>query len=456
VSLPALLWRAATSVAVPLLPLHLALRARRRKENASRLAERRGKPGGAARPSGTLFWLHAASVGEVLSVLPVLEAMAARTAPGLALLVTTGTVTSAEILARRASPALTARLIHRFVPLDVPAWAARFLDAWKPDAGAFVESELWPNLLAEARARGLPLALVNARMSARSARHWSWLPGFAAELLGSFRLVLAQGEGDAARLRALGARSVQGWGNLKAAAPPLPVDAAELDRLRAHLAGRPVFLAASIHPGEEAPVAAAHRAAAARLPGLLTILVPRHPERGAAMAAALAPHGRVARRSLGELPGPDTAFWLADTLGELGLFYRLAGACLMGGTLVPRGGQNPLEPARLRCPVLLGPHTQNFAEPVARLLGAGAAQRVAAPGCPKLAEALVAVLSEPRRAQAMADAAAAVADDHTGLPERVAAALLELLPEEKRPGAGIGISPAAAQDALEGRGPVEA
>jgi 3-deoxy-D-manno-octulosonic-acid transferase len=455
VSFPALLWRAVATAGAPLLPPYLALRARRGKEIPARLAERRGEAG-LPRPQGALFWLHAASVGEVLSALPVLEAMAAQPSPaGLTLLVTTGTVTSAEILARRASPALAARLIHRFVVLDVPSWVARFLDAWRPDAGAFVESELWPNLLAAARARGVPLALINARMSQRSARLWSFLPRFAAELLGRFRLVLAQGECDAVRLRALGAAHVQGWGNLKAAAPPLPVDEAELARLRKLLAGRPVFLAASTHPGEEAPIAAAARAAAERLPGLLTIIVPRHPERGTAVAATLAPYGRAVRRSLREDPAPETDFWVGDTLGELGLFYRLAGACVMGGTLVDRGGQNPLEPARLRCPILLGPHTGNFHEPVDRLLGVGGAQRVEALGCPKLAEALVTVLSERCRAQAMAEAAAAVADDHAGLPERVAKALLDLLPEEKRPGAGSGTS-AAAQAALEGRGSVEA
>jgi 3-deoxy-D-manno-octulosonic-acid transferase len=174
------------------------------------------------------------------------------------------------------------------------------------------------------------------------------------------------------------------------------------------------------------------------------------------VAAALLPHGRVTRRAEGEQPDRDAAFHVADTLGELGLFYRLAGACLVGGSLVPHGGQNPLEPARLRCPILLGPHTANFEEPVARLLGVGGALRVEAPGCPTLAEALRSVLSGADRAQAMADAAAAVADDHAGLPDRVAVALLELLPKEPRPGTSVGESPAAALDALEGRGPVEA
>ncbi|WP_270939395.1 3-deoxy-D-manno-octulosonic acid transferase, partial [Falsiroseomonas oryzae] len=196
-SLGAAAWRLGATLIAPLLPLHLARRARRGKEIADRLPERRGE--GAARPPGRLFWLHAASVGETLSVLPVLDAMAARD-PSLHLLVTTGTVTSAELLARRLPVPLAPRVIHRFAPLDVPAWVERFLEGWRPDAGAFVESELWPNLLAAAARRGVPMALVNARMSPRSAARWRRAPGLARATLGSFRLVLARSEGDAARL----------------------------------------------------------------------------------------------------------------------------------------------------------------------------------------------------------------------------------------------------------------
>lgn len=457
--MPARLWRTGAALVAPFLPCYLTHRVRRGKEIAGRLPERYGE--GAARPEGPLLWLHAASVGETLSLLPVLEALARR-APELRFLVTTGTVTSAQILQRRAEGLLASgRMLHRFAPLDVPSWCARFLDGWRPDAGAFVESELWPNLLAEARARGLPLALVNGRLSPRSARWWARAPGLAREVLGGFRLVVAQSEADAARFRAIGAPSAASWGNLKAAAPPLPADAAELERLRHLIGGRPVFLAASTHPGEEAQVAAAHRrlVASGRLPDLLTIVAPRHPERGPDVAAELAAAGAVARRAAGEDPGPDFGFYVADTLGELGLFYRLAGVALVGGSLVPHGGQNPLEPARLGCPVLLGPHTWNFEEPVARLLAAGGALRVAGgPGGgggdgATLADAVAAVLSDGDRARAMADAAATVADDHAGLPDRMAAALLDLL----RPGPGLaGDGTGRTAGGVEGRGPVEA
>lgn len=439
-----LAWRLAATALAPLLPLWLARRARRGKEIPARLAERRGE--GAVRPPGPLLWLHAASVGETTSILPLLEALAARR-PDLSLLVTTGTVTAAAVLGQRLPPALAARVTHRFVPLDVPGWAARFLDGWRPDAAVFVESELWPNLLAACRRRGVPLALVNARMSARAARRWLRAPGFAREVLASFRLVLAQSMADAERLEDLGAADVGAWGNLKFAAPPLPADAAELDRLRALLAGRPVLLAASTHPGEEAIAAEAHRRLAPAHPGLLLLVVPRHPPRGAEVAATLAAAGlRTTRRSLGQDPGPEDAAHVADTLGELGLFYRLAGVALVGGSLVPHGGQNPLEPARLGCPILLGPHTWNFAEPVLRLVAAGGAEIVAASGAEivsaggarvlpagpnpagALAEAAGAVLSDGTRARKMAAAAAAVADDASGLPDRIAAAVLDLLP----------------------------
>lgn len=415
-------WRLGAGLLAPLLPLHLALRARRGKEIAARLGERRGL--GASRPPGRLFWLHAASIGETMSTLPVLEAMAAEDA-ALEFLVTTGTVTSAEMLARRLPAALVPRVRHRFVPLDVPGWVERFLDGWRPDAGAFVESELWPNLLVAARARGVRLALVNARMSPRSAARWARVPGLAQAVLGGFELVLARSAADAARLGGLGLARVACWGDLKAAAPALPADAGALAALRATIGARPVFLAASTHPGEEQVVIAAHQALAAEMPGLLSIIVPRHPERGTGIAALATTAGlAAARRAEGATPGREVEVYVADTLGELGLFYRLAGVALVGGSLVPHGGQNPLEPARLDCPILLGPHAWNFEEPVGQLLAAGGALRV--DGAAALAPAIRDVLSNDDRARRMTKAAASVAQGQAGLPDRMARALLEL------------------------------
>jgi len=442
-SLAATIWRWAAALLAPALRLHLRRRAARGKEIAERIPERFGHR--AARPPGRLLWLHAASVGETLSILPLLGPLLARD-PGLSVLVTTGTVTSAKLLAQRIPARLAGRVLHRFVPLDVPRWTGRFLDGWRPDAAVFVESELWPNLLAAAAARDIPLGLVNARMSVRSARWWARAPGFAREVLGRFRLVMAQSAADAARLNALGG-AASCPGNLKYAADPLPVDDAELARLRALTAGRPVWLAASTHPGEEVLAITAHRRLAADHAGLLTLIVPRHPERGAEVAA-LAAGLPVARRAEGADPGPEVALYVADTLGELGLFYRLAALAFVGGSLVPHGGQNPLEPARLGCPVLAGPHTWNFAEIVARMEAVGGLARVVPgedPGA-ALAEVVSAMLTKPERGRAQADAALRVAADEAGLPDRVAEAILALLPGPPEDPAGAGGCVAAAPE----------
>jgi 3-deoxy-D-manno-octulosonic-acid transferase len=420
----AALWAVAATVAAPGLRLALRLRQSRGKEAPGRLPERRGidlTP----RPPGRLIWLHAASVGETMSILPVLPVLA-EGAPDATLLLTTGTVTSAELFARRLPElGLGRRVLHRFAPLDVPAWARRFLDHWRPDAAGFVESELWPNLLAACRVRGIPVVLINARLSDRSLARWRRAPGLARQVLGGFARIQARSETDAARLRELGCCAVTAPGDLKLAAPPLPVDEAELRRLRTMLAGRPVWLAASTHPGEETLIFAVHRALAADHPGLLTIIAPRHPERGAAIAAE-AGGTPVARRALGEAP-PQGGVWIVDTLGELGLWYRLTGLAFVGRSLIPPGGgQNPLEPARLGCAIAVGPYTGNFADHIAMLREAGGLTIVC--DAAELTRCVDALLRDPGRRQAMADVAAASVQRHGDLPRRTAAALLELLP----------------------------
>ncbi len=410
------LWHGGATLAAPGLRAMLQRRVSRGKEVAARLPEREGIDP-TPRPAGRLIWLHAASVGESQSILPVLSALQSQ-APDASVLLTTGTVTSAALLADQLPRLGLGRVLHRFVPLDVPAWVARFLDHWRPDAAGFVESELWPNLLAGCQSRGIPTMLVNARMSARSLRGWQRAPGFARQVVGSFDRVQAQSETDAAHLRLLGARHVDAPGNLKLAAPPLRADPAELARLRALIGGRPVWLAASTHPGEEDVAGRVHRALAAAHPGLLTVVAPRHPERGAAVAAAL----NAPRRAAGQDPGAD--IWVADTLGELGLLYRLAPLAFVGRSLMGQGGQNPLEPARLGCAVAVGPHTANFAEAVQMLETAGALTRVADAG--ELARWVDAMLRDPNRMRAAGAAACAAARGAAGLPERTAAALLSL------------------------------
>lgn len=398
----------------------LRMRLRRGKEMPGRLAERRGVDP-SARPTGRLLWLHAASVGETTSILPVLPELTGR-APDLHVLLTTGTVTAAELLERRLEPAIACRVQHRFVPLDVPAWVSRFLDHWRPDAAGLIESELWPNLLAACRRRSIPLMLINARVSDRSLARWRMAPGLARQVLAGFARVQARSETDARRLRELGCDAVQVCGDLKLAAPPLPFDAAELERLRAQLAGRPVWLAASTHPGEEALIAQTHAALVARHPGLLTIIAPRHPERGAAIAAEIGG----ARRSLGEA-APHEGIWIADTLGELGLWYRLSPIVFVGRSLLaPGGGQNPLEPARLGCSIAVGPHTGNFADHVGMLTDGGALTTIL--GTADLARWVDALLRDPTRRDAMGKAALAVIQCYgTDVPRQTADALLDLL-----------------------------
>ena len=348
----------------------LMARRRKGKEDPERMCERRGIAG-RERPPGHLAWLHGASIGETMAILPLIERLSRR---GVTVLVTSGTRTSADIIAKRLPPGA----IHQFVPIDVPRYMRRFLDYWQPDIALFAESEIWPNAILALEYREIPLILINGRLSERSFRRWSRVPKLAEALLARFSLCLAQNMGDAERLQRLGAPHVAVAGNLKFDSPPPPADPRTVAALQGMIAGRPVWVAASTHPGEEEMVVAIHRALARRYPKLLTIIAPRHPHRGEAVAeiatdSALKP----ARRSLGEQPERDVDFYIADTIGELGLFYRLTPLVFVGGSLIPHGGQNPIEPAKLGTAILHGPHVHNFAEVYATIDRAGGALPVA-------------------------------------------------------------------------------
>ncbi|MEW5726944.1 MAG: 3-deoxy-D-manno-octulosonic acid transferase [Pseudomonadota bacterium] len=379
------LYRAVTTAGGPLIRSFLARRMRRGKEDPARFGERLGQPS-RPRPPGPLVWLHCASVGESLSMLPLVERIVAR--PGMSLLMTTGTVTSARLMEQR----LPKGAFHQYVPVDRVAWVRPFLDHWRPDLALWAESELWPNLLAETRRRGVPQILVNARMSPRSFRGWSRVPGLARHLLSHFALTLAQTPEDGDRLCALGAGEVRCLGNLKLAAPPLPCDDADLAELGAAIGARPLWLAASTHSPEEALIGRVHQALAAAHPSLLTVIVPRHPHRGPEVAGELKAMGlSVSLRSAGGLPGAGV--YVADTMGELGLFYRLAPIVFVGKSLAAEGGQNPVEPARLGAAVLFGPLMTNFPGIVPSMLVAGAARQVEDEA--GLAGAVADLLSDP-------------------------------------------------------------
>lgn len=416
------LYRIFSCLVTPLARLYLRIRRFRGKEHPARFRERLGYAsascGGNQKP---LLWIHAASVGEAQSVLGLIGELRAQY-PQQALLVTTGTVSSAELLAAR----LPEGVVHQFVPVDLPQAVRRFIAYWRPDAALWVESELWPNLILSARASGCRMAIVNGRMSARSFDRWRRFPGSIRRLLSCFDLCLAQSAEDAARFQALGATHVECAGNLKYDAEPLQADAMQLETLHAQIGARPLWLAASTHPGEEAVIAQAHRMMAAAHPGLLTLIVPRHAPRGGAIATMLAKDGwRTAQRSQGDAVTPDTSFYIADTMGELGLFYRLAEIVLMGGALVPHGGQNPLEAARLSCALLLGPHMENFAAVTRELESAHACLRVESAA--QIAEAAGSLLRNPQQRAALAANAFGVTHSHRGVTARVAAALRPLL-----------------------------
>ena len=407
-------YRAATVLGRPAAGPFLRWRERQGKEDSLRSGERIGRPS-RVRPPGGLAWLHGASVGEGLAMLPLIEALVNR---GVHVLVTTGTVTSARILAAR----LPAGVTHQFVPLDVPRFLRRFLKHWQPDLVMLAESELWPNLVHEVERRGTPVVLVNARMSDRSFRRWSRAAGFIGSLLAKTHLCLAQTEQDAERFRRLGAAQVMVAGNLKFDVPPPPADSQVVSEMSARIGARPIWVAASTHADEEELLLAVHQDVARDHPGLLTILVPRQPGRGEPIAEMCAARGLpVALRSRGDHFHPDAGIYVADTMGELGLFYRVTDIVFLGKSLAGGGGQNPIEAAKLANAVLHGPLVGNFSEVYADLAETGGAMEVADPEA--LAETLSSLLSDTARLRRMARAAAEAVQRQGGATAKVMRAI---------------------------------
>ena len=359
-TLPLSLYAALLQRVTPLLERHLARRLEREKEIPERVRERYGEAG-LPRPPGKLVWCHAASVGELVSLLPLVKLLLA-TYPAAQILITTGTLTSAAILQQR----LPERTRHQFIPLDRPGWVKAFLDHWQADLILWVESEIWPNFLAEIGRRAIPAALVNGRLSASSARWWRLAGGSFRQLLGVFSIRLAQSEKDQQRW---GRFLPFGFaGNLKFTVEPPPADPRALEDLRAAIGNRPLWLAANTHPDEEARILGAHCALTATYPDLLTIVVPRHPDRGTALRARAAAAGlSVAQRSQAVLPEAATAIYLADTLGELGTFYAASPIAYIGGSFA-QGGHSPVEAALLDNAIVCGPDMRNNAAIAALLI----------------------------------------------------------------------------------------
>ena len=408
----AAVYRSATTALAPLVLTYLKRRCRQGKEDPARLGERLGIAG-TSRPPGKLVWLHAASVGEAVSVLGLIARLNGER-PALGLLMTTGTVAAARLLRDRLPPGV----LHQFVPVDVPRAVERFLDHWRPDLALWVESELWPNLVQATHRRAIPMVLLNARLSAGSEARWRAVPGLIQPVLACFALCLAQDEVQAERFRRLGAGRVISVGDLKAAAEPLAADTWTLALLENQIGDRPRWLAASTHSGEEEIAAAAHLSMTRTHHRLLTIIAPRHPARGAAIAAMLQGRGLVvSRRGAGEPIGNSTNIYLADTMGELGLFFRLAGIAFIGGSLGSEGGHNPFEAARLDCAILHGPDMRNCAAMAGALDAAGAALTIE--DANDLAATVSRLLDDPRERDARAKAAARVAAESAGALDAV-------------------------------------
>ncbi len=408
------LYQRLSAAAVPLAPALISRRLKQGKEDPDRIGERRGM-GGGVRPDGPLVWIHGASVGEVLAAAALIERLRAL---NMRILLTSGTVTSAAIVAKR----FPADIIHQYVPYDSPRYVARFLDHWRPSLALFIESDLWPNLILSSAARRLPMVLINGRMSHRSFPRWRRVSGTISALLGRFDICLAQSKADAARFAALGSRNVITTGNLKFDVPAPPADMAKLERLMAVTRGRPIIVAASTHPGEEEILLDVHRTLTRYFPSLLTVIVPRHPARGEAIGRAIAATRlHVALRSHEELPMATTDIYVADTMGELGLFYRLAPIVFMGGSLVPHGGQNPIEAIKLGASIVHGPRVFNFTDVYDALDSAGGAMHADTPEA--LVKQLGQLLADPAAREQSADASVRVVEQLGGALERTLAAL---------------------------------
>ncbi|HFB2048062.1 MAG TPA: hypothetical protein TECP_00408 [Hyphomicrobiaceae bacterium MAG_BT-2024] len=364
-------YKTATQLCAIMAPIILKHRAKKGKEDASRKSEKLGVST-IKRPNGALTWIHAASVGETNAILPLMEGLHALHNNSKFLL-TTGTVTSAQIAQER----MFQGDIHQFAPLDTPQFITRFLDHWKPELAIMTESEIWPNIILSCHSRGIPVAVVNGRMSERSYRRWRRNQSIALPLFSRLHLVLAQNELMARKFRELGAHNVLNSGNIKIDAPKLPVDKIMYDKLASTLRDRPLWAAVSTHPGEDEKIIAAHNRLAMKFTGLLTIIAPRHPERSEKILS-LAKSADIITvcRTRNEYPDPDTGLYIFDCIGELGLIYSLVQVAFIGGSLVKRGGQNPVEAVRFDTAVITGPHYGNFSDTYNALLKVGGALEV--------------------------------------------------------------------------------
>jgi 3-deoxy-D-manno-octulosonic-acid transferase len=409
------IYKILTQLSRPFIYIYLQKRLYSGKEDSARFHERFGHPS-LLRPEGNLIWIHAASVGESISVLPMINKLVALKKK-TNFLITTGTTSSAKLIASR----LPERTFHQYVPIDQIASVQRFLNHWQPDLALWVESELWPNLVTEA-AKCCKMVLLNGRMSNDSYKKWQRYKSLGNRLIGCFGLILAQSQHDAERFRGLGGQNVKYLGNIKFDSPALPADAQKIDALLAMIGQRPVWLAASTHANEEETIAGVHKKLKQIHPEILTIIAPRHPKRAEDIRSVIKSQGiNVALRSQNEEINGLTDVYLADTLGELGIFYRLAPIVFIGGSLVNHGGQNPLEAARLHCAIIYGPHMENFLEIKNEFEGRKAS--VLVEGTEDLHNIVAELITDQNKQRQLANAALELVNEKSGVIDAYVAAL---------------------------------
>ncbi|SDP59932.1 lipid IV(A) 3-deoxy-D-manno-octulosonic acid transferase [Phyllobacterium sp. OV277] len=393
------------AMAFPVVGAYVAFRASKGKEERGRQGERYGVAS-VARPTGPLVWVHAASVGETSAVTPLVETIVDM---GINVVLTTGTVTSAKMVQER----LGDRVIHQYVPLDLKPAVDRFLSHWQPDLAVICESEIWPMTILELGLRRVPQVLVNGRLSDKSFASWQKRSSVAEALFENLAHVVAQSDIDGERFRALGARPVTVSGNLKVDTAVPPVVQSELEILQRQVGNRKTWAAISTHQGEEEVVAQVHHMLKVRHRDLLTIIVPRHPDRAPAIAEEIEKLGmKVALRSRGDIITPDTDIYLGDTIGEMGLYLRLTEIAFVGRSLLAQGGQNPLEPAMLKTAILSGRNVQNFRDSYQRLIKNGAAKLIRDKDM--LAGAVNYLFNNPADRQIMIDAGVKTVEDMRG------------------------------------------
>ncbi len=421
------LYWGATHLLSPLAPSLLARRLARGKEQQDRTDEKLGVAS-LTRPKGKLVWLHATSIGEATSCLGLI-AMLLKSRDDLNIVVTTTTLTAAEVL----TPRLPKRSFHQYAPLDTPGAVRRFLKHWRPDLAVFAESEIWPNTIVQLHKRQVPIALVNGRISKRSLRRWRKASGLIRALLARFDHISAQSHKDEQRLASLGPYNTICYGNMKADVSPAPVSQKLLLELTRQIGRRHMWLAASTHKGEEEIILECHTILKAQFPDLLTIIVPRHRERAEAILTLPGMQNlTVTTRSSGSSIHKGTDIYLADTLGELPLFYELSRVSFIGGSLVKVGGHNPIEAIDGSSAILNGPHVNNFKDMYGMLNLHGGAIKIT--DGTELAREVGQLLNSQEKVTELVTKGKTQAASLKGATEKTVNVLLELLDKSPRRG----------------------